>query len=226
MILPFKNNNNNIFYEKIGAHGLENIAKSGGLATGIDVLHCKKYWQNAKYILDVGSGYGRVIDCLLRNGYSESIVSIERCESLHRALHDKYLTNKKIRILKIDLHNILLSLSDLNSKKFDVILWMWSGIADFPPSEQSEVVCQLAKILKPNGKLIIDTMPEKVTPMMSTKMTSQRFAITLDNVTIQTYEPNESEIMTYATMAGLSKIVKTKCVTEIGRERCLYILRF
>ena len=226
MINPWSNIDNNIFYEKLSAKGLEDIAKMGGLANGPDVLHCKKYWQNAQNILDIGSGYGRVIDCLLRNGYSGEIVSVERCETLYNSLHTKYLANTKVRTLKIDLHDILLPLSPLYSAKFETILWMWSGIADFPSAEQSNIVCKLAKMLKPNGTIIIDTMPTKITPVLGKEAGSQCFTTTINNETVHTYEPSEAEIMEYAKTAGLSKLSTTTCTTDIGRERRLYLLGF
>lgn len=226
MINQWSNIDNNNFYEKLNANGLGEIAKVGGLARGADVLHCKEYWQNARNILDVGSGYGRVIDCLLENGYSGEIVSVERCETLCNALHAKYLANAKIQILKIDIHDILLVFSPLYTTKFDTILWMWSGIADFPPEEQSGIVCNLASLLKLNGTFIIDTMPAEITPVLGKEIASQCFTTTLNGATVHTYQPNESEIRAYAQEAGFSKIIKTSCFTDIGRKRSLYILKF
>ena len=120
MIKQWSNIDNNNFYEKLASNGLEDIANQGGIATGCDVLYVKDFWENAKNILDVGSGYGRVIDCLLDNNYSGKIVSLERCETLFDSLAKKYLNHSQVRTLKVDLHDLPSSLSE----KFQVILWM------------------------------------------------------------------------------------------------------
>src|SRR3984957_2419779 len=116
----WSNFDNQAFYEKLDANGLQKIAISGGLYSGCDVEFLRPYWQQAKLILDVGSGYGRGIYNLLKRGNKGEIVSLERSKVLFQFLNEKYLHNKKIQTLEIDLHDTLPF-----SSKFHAILWLW-----------------------------------------------------------------------------------------------------
>jgi len=220
--MSWGNFDNQDFYQELQAQGLENYANMAGLASGCDLAFLQEYWKNANCILDVGCGYGRAIDYLLKsNVFKGEIIGIERCEAFLEFLTKKYLTQHKVKILKIDVHDPLPF-----DQKFDVILWLWSGIADFAATEQLSIVCNLAKNLEKSGTFIIDTLPEKVTPVLAQEKSSQYFTTSLDNSTVHTYEPTKRQVFDYAKKAGFKNISRKICKTDIGRERALYILRF
>lgn len=213
------NARNRAFYEKLTAHGLRELAIKGGLASGCDMLALKPYWSTAQSILDVGAGYGRAIEFLIKHQFQGKITAIERCHDLFSSLHKQFSHNHNINLLNTDIINL-----PETNERFEVILMLWSAIADFSPIEQLQVIKKLSNLLKKEGKLIVDTMPEKIIPLLAKKHGSQTFVTIIENTMVETYEPNAQEIRRYAKKAGFSDVSRITCTTDINRERWLYIL--
>ena len=115
----------------------------------------------------------------------------------------------------------------LNSKfeKFDLILWLWSGMADFSPSEQKTSVKKLASYLSTNGKIIIDVLPNTITPLKTTKHSNQKINIlNVDGSDIHIYSISVEEIEDYSKFVGLGDICHIGYLSSIKRQRIIYIL--
>jgi SAM-dependent methyltransferase len=216
-VLTWDNFDNNAFYEIIKADGLKKFAERRGLAAGCDIELLKPIWSKASSILEIGAGYGRVINALLSKNYTGKISAIERCASMMDALIKTY--SNKINLFKNDLHN----LGDID-EKFDVILWLWSGIGDFSKEEQPIIVKHLKKLLQENGTLIIDTIAMDIMPLEVIQHDRQLYTINVNEYVKYIYEPNTAEIKQYAKEAGFKNFECTSYQTDSSYERLLYIL--
>lgn len=218
--LEWDNSDNNAIYETIKAQGLYKLAKKGGLSTGCDMEYLTPYWSVAKSVLEVGAGYGRVIDYLLKHPFQGAITAVERCNALFEHLEKQYTTYKNIQLLHADIRY----LRNVN-ERFDLILMLWSGIADFSPKEQRLIFAKLAKLLNEKGKLIIDTLPASTIPLdMRQSGAKKVYKQEINGVTVYTYSMSLKEIDNYAQLAGFTSIEHKTYYTLTGRERLLHIL--
>lgn len=215
----WNNEGNNAFYESVKADGLQQLAEKAGLTTGCDMDLLTPYWSTAESILEVGAGYGRVIDYLLQHQFAGTITAIERCNVLFKHLERRYKKYKNIDLIHAD----ILHLNKMD-ERFELILMLWSEIADFSPHEQILVFTMLAKLLQEKGRLIIDTMPVNVVPLGASKYGQQIIYSITKNITLHAYAPNTVEIKQYAQKAGFSNVACLNYQTNTDRERQLYIL--
>lgn len=215
--LSWNNTDNGPFYDALTINGLKEFAKTAGLFNAYDLFTATSYWSVAKSILDVGSGYGRGIQFLLKNNYQGVITSIERSPVLFAHLQKQFGQHKNIKLLQSDIRYLILP------EKYDLIFMLWSGIADFTFQEQAAIIKHLATLLTKNGKIIIDTLSMDIKPLQVAKLGTQFYLLKVNDCNKYIYEPNEKEIECYAKAAGLytKKIVY---YTETKRERWMYIL--
>lgn len=214
----WNNKDNNAFYTEHGVQGLQYLAVRGGLINGCDVHLLKPYWQDAKNILDVNSGFGRVLKTLLTLGCKAKITGIERCTPLFQ--HAQKYYGHAVTLLKDDL------MANRQIKgDFDALFFLWSGLADFSPLEQSSVIQYLVSLMTENGYLFIDTMPKKVKPLGTKTLSHQSFQTQSTTCVVNTYEPSMAEIEKYANASGLKIIANPLCRTDTGRTRQLYVLK-
>ncbi len=206
---------NDAFYDDVS--GLQQLASKAGLLTGCDVKALSGYWQTANNILDVSSAFGRVVSSLLQQGFKGQITAIERNNRQYQYLKNNF--GKSAHILQKDLHH----LNDL-SENFDVIFFLWSGLADFSRVEQPSIINNLAKLLDRERKLIIDTMPMNTKPLGTEEFARQSFLTRGKTGVVRTYEATYEEIELYAHQAGLNILELIRCQTDTNRMRWLYVL--
>jgi len=217
---PWGNTDNTAFYEAISVDTLQQFAEKAGLSTGCDLDLLKPYWSKAQSILEVGAGYGRVIDYLMKHHFTGQITAIERCNVFFNHLQKQFFEYPNVELVHGDIMQVDLP------QKFDLILVLWSGIADFSHQEQSAFVLKLANFLKTGGDFIIDTMPQKVLPLMCTEQRGdQTFLTMVNNKIVCTYEPSAQEILHYAQLADLNYQNLINLTTTTRRERWLHALR-
>ena len=174
--------------------------------------------KNAKTVLDVSSGYGRVIDALLERKIGNKITALEWSPNIADYLERKF--HAKIGVYNIDLLKFYTDLS------YDVILWMWSGITDFSPVEQRYLVSKLSALLNKNGKLIIDTPQPSVLPVnviLKNKKNGGYYTDVLKDNQLQGYIPRGIEMLSYAKIAKMD-VQCIPYITKKGVYRVLYIL--
>lgn len=211
------NASNNQFYESLKAEGLKYYAKEkAGLDTGCDLDMITSYLEAATSILEVGAGYGRVLNYILKNNFSASVTAIERCKTLFDHLKLNY--GNKVNLIKLDINHCHIQ------KNFDLILFLWSGIADFSSKEQLLVIKKLARLLTPSGKLILDIIPPNITPLGAIDQNKKNFCLNIYNFINNIYIPNNNEIEKYAEEADFKNIQHLKYKTRTNRKRFLYIL--
>lgn len=216
----WSNLENNKFYEELNTDGLKKFAEIAGLNSCCDLKNITQYLFESQSILEVGTGYGRVIDYLLENNYAGNITAIEQCKILFDSLKNKFFKNKNIELVN---KNIL---DFKHEKKFDLILMLWSGIADFSPKEQVLIVKKLARMICDNGILIIDTFSMNNIPLKTTQLSKQLFVIKLKQSSKYIYEPSVEQIESYAEQAHALVVKKIKFNTDTNRQRWLHIIKF
>jgi SAM-dependent methyltransferase len=215
----WSNSDNNAFYEAVKAEGLQKLAEKGGLATGCDMRILTPYWSKAKSILEVGAGYGRVIEYLLKHQFQGKITAIERCATLFSFLENQYKSNDNVRLLHKDIRYL-----EGFKEKFDLILFLWTGIGDFSLKEQLLIIKKLANFLQKGGILIIDTLPENTIPLESRKCGFHVYLFEVNNTAVYINVSTILEIKEYARKAGFSTIEHKLYRTESGRKRAIYLL--
>lgn len=194
----WSNDDNDMFYDKISKATLMKFLERSGLEKNADLQLIKEYIFSASSILEVGAGYGRVIEYLICNGFSGDIVAIEKCKKFYGILCDKFSSQAKI---------INVNLLDLKmEKKFDLILWLWFGILDFTESEQFIALKKLLQLLSPAGHIIIDTIyidcEQKKIPLQLQRNQIMK----ADGLSLRRHIVSTEEIKNYAQKLNLNKI--------------------
>ena len=214
----WSNYDNSKFYELVKSKKLQSIAEHGGLSNCCDLEVAMPYWRNSNSILEVGAGYGRVIDHMLSKGFSGKITAIERIKSFFQILQSKY--DDKVRLLNIDLHDL-----SCVRDSFDTILFLWSGIAEFTLKEQEELIKNLAKLLNKGGYLIIDNLSESTDPFgIKQVKTKKDYCFKLESAKIYINKSSIEEIDNCAKAANFSNIKHITYQTDTGRPRVMHIL--
>jgi len=209
------NYNNIPFYEEAAYGLLENLAIQGGLNKCCDLELIKPYIINTSSILEVGAGYGRVIEYLLANNFKGKLSAIERGMTFCEIIKNKFHNN--INLFQADL------LTFQTKEKFQTILWLWSGIADFSKKEQLATLYKLFSFLCENGLLIIDNIPHSVTPLKANSTKKQHINVRLGKENSYLYNVSSEEIIEYAKkIKAYVKIINYK--TNTGRNRIIYLL--
>lgn len=210
------NKDNKAFYEKVPIGYFIDVATQGGLDDGNDILAIKHYIKNTGSILEVGAGYGRVIENLLKQGFCGHLTAIERNPVLCKHLQENF--GEKIEIICHDiLHTTL-------TNKYDLILWMWTGICEFSKDEQPLVINLLSNSLNANGLLVIDVVPIECTTQNSLDKDKHNRIITTSYGNNYCYLPDSSEIDEYARYSGLKQREIIAYQTKTNKTNYLYIL--
>ncbi len=213
----WNNSDNDHFYGHVAPQGLMEFSKKAGLETSCDLELLNPIINESSSILEVGAGYGRVIKYLLDNNFKGEITAIERNASMFQHLKNNY--GNYATLLNLDIFHC-----EQIQERFDLILYLWLGIADFPALEQEQVISKLKKLLNPNGKLVIDTMPDETLLLQSEQLDQKTFLLTTDNSQVYIRKPHEEDIRAYAMTAGFLSVDKRPYFTTTGRERMIYIL--
>jgi SAM-dependent methyltransferase len=214
--MTWKNNDNAVFYAKTPTKIHKRYASIGGLANYSDLKLIQSHILQARSILEVGAGYGRVIEYLLKKGVPGKIYAMERCQKYCAILQKKFLN--KIEIFNIDLFNFNIEI------KFDLILWLWSGITDFSKSEQPIAMNIIAKHLNRRGTFVIDTIAHAVKPSNVKVLKSRCYVAQVGKYVLHGYIPSPKTILKYGEKLGFAEIRQLPYLTSSNRPRSMYIL--
>lgn len=205
------------FYETIRPQDAEMVAEQSGLASCQDIELIFPFIKSKKTLLEIGGGYGRVIDGLVARNFKGTIEIIEPSKVFYKFLSDKYKENYKIYYENIQNFKI--------NKKYDVILWMWSQINEFPPDKYFELISNLKKHLNYNGLLIIDTMEENIVPLFTSNKKERYMLVNIESNKIKLFMIKKNEIINLAQKIGFKNIDIIDYETINQRKRNLFILK-
>ncbi len=207
---------NTQFYQDIDIESFIQHSSKVGLNTGCDVdqIYEAVIKQSAS-ILEVGAGYGRVIKTILAKGYTGHISAVERNEQL--CLHLEKTFKDNIKLYNSDIQKLSIA------EKFDTILWLWSGLSEFPKDRQKDALLKLSSMLNSGGSLVIDVLDIARNDIKKTDGLGLEKKIILDAGVCKLYLPSEQEIERYSVELGctLSKPIYYKTLTN--RDRIIFL---
>lgn len=214
------NDKNIDFYKKINLDKFKEFARLIGLDTKIDIDFIYPYVQSAKILVELGAGYGRVIEALLEKGFQGQIIAFERVSELMNHLsrqfgHQKF--NKKITLIEADFKYYPFP------EKVDAVLWLWSGFLEYSKIEQAENVKRIYANLTDKGILVIE-IPVEV-KHVGKHEDNQIIKVETEWGTIEAYMPRYEELLEYATQAGFIGIERLDYATTTNLKRSIYIFR-
>jgi cyclopropane fatty-acyl-phospholipid synthase-like methyltransferase len=215
-MLNWNNKDNEVFYEQ-RSEILETWAQAGGLSTWPDLIAIETYIKPVENILEIGSGYGRVLQYLKQHHSDKKITAVEKSHELFNTLTLQF--EQSVTLHQCDIANFK------TQQRYDLILWLWSGLTDFSKSEQPHIIKHLQQFLTPQGTLIIETFPHDLTPSNGSIIDNQSYELTHNELSLHGYIPSPDEINTYATNAALQLKELIEYKTSSNRKRKLYILK-
>lgn len=209
----WSNYDNEKFYEELKVKEFQDFAAFAGLDTCCDLELITPHLKKDAAILEVGAGYGRALEYLLQNGYT-NLYAIERDKKLCKVLQEKF--GDRVTIFNTDLHAFK------TEQKFDAILWLWAGVMDFSKGEQLGILKMLMLSLNAKGKLFIDTMLPFQKPANCIFSDGQQHVMKIDGKSILFYCPSYQEIEDYAHILGV-KYKKNIYEVTTSKQRIMYL---
>lgn len=212
----YNRDNQLCFYEKPPIKSiLQGYSEMGGLEAGCDVDAVYELLDPAAPLLEVGSGYGRVVNRLLQRNYPGVIDMVEKSAILCKELA---LMVPNGRLFHTDIMHFT------PPYPYHTILSMWSGISDFAKEEQLLWMGKLASLLAPGGRLIMDTSLCHQKPINARLSDHQYYLISKDDCTVRGYIPSATEVTDYARQTGLVLEKQFIYLTPASRQRMMYVL--
>ncbi len=209
------NDNNLLFYKNIGLDPFKELSERGGFSSFKDMELISPYISTEASILELGAGYGRCLEYFIKKGHKGKITGVEVIQPLIDYLKEHF--KDKAEIISADIKKLELP------EKYDVALWMWSGIIDFSKEEQLECCKRLYNILHVGGKLFID-VPRMGVQTIASHIDSQNLVLTTDHGVIKAYIPNEVDMENIKTVVGFSRLIKIEYSTTTDKKRTVYML--
>lgn len=213
----WNNDSNKEFYDKIPLNVHRYHVKQGGLAECEDLEVIKSYILNSRSILEIGAGYGRILSYLLKQKAFYEISAIERSTLYYDTLCKEFSS-------RVKLHNIAL-LDFKTTNKYDLILWMASGLSDFAKNEQLIALQYISNhLLADDGTLILDIFPYKTKPINTTNLEKQTYTFKTNGYILRGYLPTHKEVLEYGSQLSFKDIKHIPYKTATDRGRSLYVL--
>jgi hypothetical protein len=209
------NDQNLEFYNNIDIDPFKLLAQVGGFNTFNDLELAFPHIVKSDSILEIGAGYGRCLDFLIRKKYPGKIIAVEQSEKLaaYLSLHYKHraeIIHENIKALHL-------------SVKVDAALWMWSGLIDFSAEEQLQSIKNISAVLNAGGKLVID-LPRSGVQTIAQHHDKKNISFESPYGTLMCYIPDAEDISRYAEAADFKKVLQQDYCTSTDKQRTLFIL--
>jgi len=186
-----------------------------GLESGCDIDAIWPQIKDAKSILDIGSGFGRVIEHLRARGYKGHITAIEKCSHMVDFLKKRWSHDAKVQIIHGDILKVI------PMQKFDVGLWMWSGIADFNPIEQTKLIQQFGRSC---GALVVDVACH-ITHPIGTILSNNTYQHRMADTILCGYLPTRLDMEFYCRKSKFVELMNKQYFTAGKIDRVMHQLR-
>lgn len=203
------------FYRRIGANKLRELAAIQGLTQTPEIPLLMPLIKDARLLIEIGAGYGRIIKGLKNNGFRGKIVAQERCPELCAVLRSDCADEAEV--FQADIKR------QLYPEQPDALLWMWSGILEFTPEEQQTVIRRLFAHLKCDGILVIE-IPREIRHV-GKPIDERRIIVDTEWGRLDAYLPSEEELLDYTEKAGFTPLQTIHYQTESGLKRSMYVFK-
>ena len=205
------------FYTKLGVEPFKGLAEIGGFASYTDLELVYDKIKDANVVMEIGAGYGRCIDFLLKKEFKGKVMAIEQSPTLCAYLKERYSGYSNIELIEGDFMKLSLI------RKADVALWMWSGLIDFAPEEQKNCLQKLHGLLNPKATVVID-IPRLGFKTYATHTDEQHLHLDSPYGTLDCYIPSEEDMQRYCRETGYADCSSLDYQTDTNKERTIYIL--
>ncbi len=211
------NDSNKIFYNTVPLEVFESLTQQGGFDQCLDLELIESHLPTDASVMEVGAGFGRCVDFLLKRKHEAKILAVEQSPQLSKVLFDKYKNQSTVLVINDDIKT--LNVPD----KVDVVLWLFSGMLDFAKEEQPVVLKRLRSFLKNEGKLFLD-IPQLAELTVAKYTGEQDIVMETPYGNITTFLPSFADIENYASQAGFSKVSVIHYQTKTEKKRSIYML--
>lgn len=213
----WRNRDNAAIYRHMPLHAFVNFAKASGLHHCADLAIIQPYITTAHSIMELGAGYGRVIQYLTHHTHAQ-ISGIERDPSLYRHVQKTFGNDAFIIPLDInDYHGL--------HGRYDLMLWLWAGFCEFSENEQPRSLAKVIKSLLPGGRIIIDVLDRTAMPTMATYKSGSYIETETPFGIERIYVPSTQQMTQYADQLGLLLEKRLAYEPTNGKKRALFIFQ-
>lgn len=144
------NKQNKNFYSDMPIEYFNEVVKKTGLIDCCDISNIESYILRASAVLDVGAGCGRCIPSLFNINPSIDYMAVERNKPFLDKLLEDYSSKYKLDHFFGDIFDFK------STRKFDLILLMFSTISEFNYTEQDTLLQKLSSLLEDGGVICVD----------------------------------------------------------------------
>jgi phospholipid N-methyltransferase len=206
------------YYDNVPIEELVSFTKIGGIYNCCDLDLVQDYIKAASNILEIGGGFGRVVNYLYNTNPDAKITAIERCKRLFNHLYKLY--SDKVNMINSDL------LDFESTEKYNLVLMMWSGLVEYPKVDQSKVLEKLKSFLSDSGILIIETLSHKSIPKNVTNFDTDKrsYIVKTSYGNAYGYIPTDEEIRQYAIHLGFKCIKQIPYISSSNVERLITVM--
>jgi trans-aconitate methyltransferase len=216
--IQWGNIDNNEYYENVSVEQFQHFAMLGGFDDGRDVDLIFPYIESSSSLVELGAGYGRVVDALHDRSYQGAITLVERSSNFFKYLVQRYQQDEvcliHADIATLDKHD-----------RYEVALYMWSNLSEWPKSEQPNVIKKLCSWVQPGGVLVLETIDASQKPLNSSSYENQGYCFDSQYGKVHGYNASVEEVDHYAKEVGLVLVERIAYTTETSRKRFLHVFR-
>jgi SAM-dependent methyltransferase len=209
------NDKNLLFYNNIGLDPFRELSVKGGFSSYKDMELIATYISGDASVLELGAGFGRCLTYFVDKGHKGTLTGVEYSQPLVSHLKEKFAG--KAEIINADIKKLELK------QKYDIALWMWSGIIDFSKEEQIESCKRVYNILNERGRLFID-VPRLGVQTIANHLDNQHLVLTTEYGEIHAFIPDDTDMENIKKEVGFHRLVKMEYVTSTDKKRTVYML--
>jgi len=210
------NDKNLIFYNNIGLDPFLELSEKGGFSACKDLDLISSYIKPNDSIVELGAGYGRCLNYFVARKHTGKLLGVEFSQPLFEHLKTNF--NQNVELLFADIKTLKLE------ERYNIALWMWSGIIDFSPSEQLQCCKNISLSLCKGGYLFID-VPRIGVQTIANHIDSQHLVFKTEYGEINAYIPNDTDMEAIRSNASFESLSKIEYETATGKKRTIYILK-
>jgi len=212
--LPYTMSEHNIdFYQNIDLDFFKNIAVLQGFDTCYDLDIIFDIIKDSKNLVELGSGYGRILQGLLNRHFEGKITGVERSKKMIDYLQ-KHLS-KDIELLNQDYRFFEMSQSP------DVVLLIWSGILELSRLEQNKLIQDIYKKLSPDG-IFVSEIPRQL-KYVGVHIGKQEILVETEWGRLEAYMPTHQEMLDFREAANFKKVEVIEYTTPSDLKRAFYV---
>ncbi len=203
------------FYQNIKIPKFKEIADLQGFNTCPDLRILYPYLKDAQRILEIGSGYGRVVKEISAYDFRGKITALDRSPKMCAYIRRKKLKN--VSVVEADVRDYQIT------NQPDVILWLWSGVLELSPEAQKTMIHKFGKALKPECLLVLE-IPRQI-KYVGVHVDERIIKVETDWGSLDAYLPSHQEMLHFQEIGHFQSVEVIYYQSDTGLERALYLYK-